>query len=114
MNIKELIESELIEQKRTLTWLSNEMGMSYAGLKLSLSKETLKVSDLKRICKILNVDICNMICDTVGIQAGDVGSIKELNNLIELNKSLKAQLKGREELIETQKLAISLLKKDQK
>ncbi|MBK0383555.1 hypothetical protein I5M32_11360 [Pedobacter sp. SD-b] len=57
MDLKKIIDEILKQKEKPLSWLALEMEKTYAGFRLSLSNETLKYSDIKKMAEILNVPV---------------------------------------------------------
>jgi hypothetical protein len=68
MNLKQQIENILEGQQRTLGWLAGEMDKTLEGFKLSLTNESIKYADLKKLISILNVPIQTLFADNVNVQ----------------------------------------------
>jgi hypothetical protein len=53
--VKDIVAELLKKEKRSASWLSEKMGMTPDGLRLSLVNETIKYSNVVRLCGILGV-----------------------------------------------------------
>jgi len=53
--VKDIVAELLKKDKRSASWLSEKMGMTPDGLRLSLVNETIKYSSVVRLCGILGV-----------------------------------------------------------
>jgi len=113
MQLKEIVDDLLKKQNRSLSWLALQIGKTFDGLKLSLIKESVKYSDVRKIAEVLNVspgvlfhysleeyqftEQKNVLEEDV-VQYG--GLKKELEACKELTETLKDQLKDKEKIIE--------------
>jgi hypothetical protein len=112
MHLKEIVNKMLKERNRSLSWLAMEMGKTFDGLKLSLTKGSIKYTDLKRMADILDIPVSIFFEESLynepGIQKNilqeeEVHYIKMKNELAsckELINALKSQLKDKEKIIE--------------
>ena len=57
MNFRERVEQALEALNRPMSWLANELDMTPEGLKISLDKETVKLSALKKMHTVLNMPL---------------------------------------------------------
>lgn len=105
MKLKNIVDRLLKEQNRSLSWLAGEMNKTFDGLKLSLVKESIKYSDLKRMSEILHVPASvffdepvfeNLLAETATPYSG---LKNELSSCRELVDALKSQLKDKEKII---------------
>ena len=69
MNLKNWVESALNDINRPLSWLAAEMDRTTEGLKLSIDKETMKFSDLKKMIAILHKPITVQLNGNTTIQS---------------------------------------------
>jgi hypothetical protein len=121
MGLKQSVDRILADQQRSLSWLADEMGFTFTGLKGSLVSESIKYSDLKKLIKVLNVPISILFeGDTVQIQKGgryntqasnstinepEVGYKKiEMEGLRKQVAILESSLKDKDEIIELLKI----------
>lgn len=115
MQLKEIVDDLLKQRNRSLSWLALQIGKTFDGLKLSLLKESVKYSDVKRIAEVLDVSPGSLFHTHEQLQEGDYsdkknileeedfqyGSLKkELDACKELADTLKDQLKDKEKIIE--------------
>lgn len=116
MQLKEIVDDLLKQRNRSLSWLAQQIGKTFDGLKLSLLKESVKYSDVKRIAEVLNVSPGSLfpehdeqlqednytdkgnILEEENFQYGSLR--KELVACKELTGTLKDQLKDKEKIIE--------------
>jgi hypothetical protein len=56
MDIKTIVDTLLTEKDRPMTWLAEQIGRTYDGLRLSLIKKTIKYSDIVKMAKVLEVE----------------------------------------------------------
>ncbi|TKB96872.1 hypothetical protein [Pedobacter cryophilus] len=107
MDLKKIIDEILKQQDKPLSWLALEMEKTYAGFRLSLSNETLKYSDIKKMAEILNVPV-SLFFDVNNTQkikgnynsqiSNSIVSESEAKYKIE-NEYLKQQITDKEEII---------------
>ncbi len=114
MQLKQIIDELLKERNRSLSWLAQNTGKTFDGLKLSLIKESLKYSDVIKIAKVLDVSVCKLFAEHTLKPADDrflnnleeenvtysTAIQKELEACKELNITLKNQLKDKELIIQ--------------
>ncbi|HCN82178.1 MAG TPA: hypothetical protein DIT07_00965 [Sphingobacteriaceae bacterium] len=111
MALKEIVDQLLKEENRSLSWLATEMDKTFEGLKLSLTKGSIKYNDLKQMALILKVPPARFFEDKVIQQKlsesliGEdlpyyAGLKNDLNSCKELVSTLKSQVKDKEKIIE--------------
>lgn len=112
MYLKEVVNKMLKERNRSLSWLAMEMGKTFDGLKLGLTRGSIKYTDLKRMANILDIPVSGffeessdneggILKNTLGEEEAQYISMKnELNSCKELIITLKSQLKDKERIIE--------------
>ena len=111
MDIKNIVDKLLIEKDRPMTWLADQIGRTYDGLRLSLIRKTIKYSDLVKIAKVLEVAPRIFFEDEpVPYKESPVTKLQEeeikyadlkgnLKNCKEMVAALKDQLKDKEKII---------------
>jgi len=113
MQLKSVVDGLLKEKNRSLSWLAEEMGKTFDGLKLSLVKGSIKYNDLIEMAKVLEVLPAVFFQTEVNIYATETdistlaepreeygGDVKSnLKNCKELLAALKDQLKDKEKII---------------
>jgi len=112
MDIKNIVDTLLIEKDRPMTWLAEQIGRTYDGLRLSLIRKTIKYSDLVKVAKVLEVEPRIFFGDRepVPYKESPVSTLKEeevkyadlkgnLKNCKEMVAALKDQLKDKEKII---------------
>ncbi len=105
MELKKIVDQLLKDQNRPLSWLAVEMNKTFDGLKLSLTKESIKYSDLKRMSEILKVPASVFFDEPASenfVSEEEVpylGLKKELASCRELTEALKSQLNDKEKII---------------
>ena len=112
MYLKEIVNKILKERNRSLSWLAMEMGKTFDGLKLSLTKGSIKYTDLKRMANVLDIPVSKFFEEnsadegmlpkhTLGEEKTQYTSMKnELSSYKELINTLKSQLKDKEKIID--------------
>lgn len=118
MHLKNIVDGILKEKSRPMSWLADEMGKTFDGLKLSLVKGSIKYNDIIEMAKTLEVSPAVFFqTETVYADYHNEGSVlaetKEnygdlkgnLKNCKEMLAALKDQLKDKE-------MIISLLNKE--
>lgn len=108
----------LIEQRNyTVHSFAPLLDMTGAGLTSALNKDTLKVRDLKKIAKLLDMDICDFFREeertksqttTIQNNANGLGNILNINQLNDPEKEIKYL---KEMLIEKERLIQFLMNK---
>ena len=105
--LKEITDGILKKQNRSLSWLAAEMGKTFDGLKLSLTKESIKYTDLKRMAEILQVSPAVFFnaepvhfSSAAEDERAAYGFKNELQSCRELTEALKSQLKDKEYIIQ--------------
>lgn len=117
MRLKDIVDELLKERERSLSWLAQQVGKTFDGFRLSLIKESIKYTDLKKMAATLDVppsvffitDIKkykNMKAD-LKIEENDLESYPKLPSFNvevemykELTESLKNQLKDKDKIIQ--------------
>ena len=111
MDIKNIVDTLLVEKDRTMTWLAEQTGRTYDGLRLSLIRKTIKYSDLVKVAKVLEVAPRIFFEDEpIPYKESPVSKLHEeeikysdlkgnLKNCKEMVATLKDQLKDKEKLI---------------
>jgi len=75
MTLRQIVEQLLKDSPKSMADLATEMDRTYDGFKLSLNKESIKYSDLKKLATILNVPIeLLFVSGTTNIQSQKGGS----------------------------------------
>lgn len=113
MHLKETVDKLLKKHNRSLSWLANEMGKSFDGLKLSLVKGSIKYNDLMVLSKKLEVHPGEFFeTEHAGyspeewrnvLQEGETQYAnvnKELSACKELNEALRNLVNDKERIIE--------------
>ena len=106
MRLKEIVDKALKDKNRSLSWLATEMNKTFDGLKLSLIKESLKYSDIKKMSEILGLPAAYFFEEDGQRNILEEESITypnlrmELNSCRELCVILKNQLADKEKIIE--------------
>lgn len=112
MHLKEIVNKILKERNRSLSWLAMEMGKTFDGLKLGLTKGSIKYTDLKRMANILEIPVSGFFEESSAskgeilknmLEEEEVYYISmknELSSCKELVNTLKSQLKDKEKIIE--------------
>ena len=112
MELKEIIDNLLKEKNRSLSWLAAQVGKTFDGFRLSLIKESVKYTDLKKISEVLEVTPNVLFGVLVPYEKIDQDlSMKENKNVTysltaelemhkQLTESLKNQLKDKERIID--------------
>ncbi|MBC7912993.1 MAG: hypothetical protein H7Y07_02620 [Pyrinomonadaceae bacterium] len=105
MELKNIVDTILKDQNRSLSWLAVEMNKTFDGMKLSLVKESIKYTDLKRMAVVLKVPVAaffnekeelNLVAEEMPVYT----SLKsELGSCRELVKTLKSQIVDKEKII---------------
>lgn len=118
MSLKNIVDGILKEKSRPMSWLADEMGKTFDGLKLSLVKGSIKYNDIIEMAKTLEVPPA-VFFQTETVYADyhnggpvlaetkeNYGDLKgNLKNCKEMLAALKDQLKDKE-------MIISLLSKE--
>lgn len=106
MKLKAIIDKTLKEQNRSLSWLAAEMDKTFDGLKLSLVKESIKYTDIKKMAAILKVPASyffkeeDWLENMVAEEKIEYSSLKtELTACKELSETLKSQISDKERII---------------
>lgn len=106
MTLKAIIDKALKDQNRSMSWLALEMNKTFDGLKLSLVKESIKYTDIKRMAAILKIPASyffqeeDWIENMVAEEKIEYFSLKtELSSCKELTETLKSQLADKERII---------------
>nr|WP_068890175.1 hypothetical protein [Pedobacter panaciterrae] len=112
MGLKSIVDEILTENGRSMTWLSQEMGKTFDGLKLSLVRESIKYKDIITLSKVLNVPPAtffqtiaipynNELTESlVGDQKGEYTDLKNnLKNCKQMLTALKDQIKDKDKII---------------
>ncbi|ADY53384.1 hypothetical protein Pedsa_2845 [Pseudopedobacter saltans DSM 12145] len=55
MKLKDIVDELLRERERSLSWLAQQVGKTFDGFRLSLIKESIKYTDLRRMAEVLEV-----------------------------------------------------------
>jgi hypothetical protein len=112
MYLKEVVNKILKERNRSLSWLAMEMGKTFDGLKLGLTRGSIKYIDLKRMADILGIPVSGFFEEGSDHEGGVLKNIfleekpqyislkNEMNSYKELIITLKNQLKDKEKIIE--------------
>jgi len=111
MELKAIVDQLLNEETRSLSWLAKEMRKTPEGLKLSLTKCSIKYTDLKLMSKILKVSPAVFFEDKIvkqkiseSLAEEDVPGYtmmqNDLNSCKELVSTLKSQVKDKEKIIQ--------------
>ena len=102
----------LKERNRSLSWLAMEMGKTFDGLKLGLTRGSIKYTDLKRMADILEIPVSRFFEESLDNEGGTQKNMlfeeepqyislkNELISCKELISTLKSQLKDKEKIIE--------------
>jgi len=112
MLLKSVVDELLKEKSRPMSWLAEEMGKTFDGLKLSLTRGSIKYNDLIAMAKILGVSpnvffpVTNESDTTVknpnflGEPKVEYASAKnDLKNCREMLATLKEQIKDKDKII---------------
>ena len=102
MFLKQVVDEILKEKTRPLSWLAEEMGKTFDGLKLSLIKGSIKYNDIITMAKVLEV------APSIFFQSTTLAYDKKNNksNLTESKSEyndLKSELKNCKEMVATLK-----------
>ncbi|MXV14902.1 hypothetical protein [Hufsiella ginkgonis] len=97
--LKEIVYKLLKEQDRPLGWLATEMDMTPDGLKLSLTNESMKYTNLKLMATVLNVAPEYFFS---GVTA-EIAAANIVNDELAAFQHLKQELAASKELVETLK-----------
>ena len=112
MFLKNVVDELLKERSRPMSWLAEEMGKTFDGLKLSLTRGSIKYNDIIAMAKILDVspnvffpsetdsykDIKNP--NFLGEPKAEYASAKnDLKNCREMLAALKEQIKDKDKII---------------
>lgn len=108
MSLKEIIDQILRDKRKSLSWLANNMGKTFDGLRLGLINESIKYKDLLLLAEILNVSPC-IFFDVPEDEPDNAQAnladelVSELDDALksckELTATLKDQLKDKERII---------------
>lgn len=112
MVLKSIVDELLKEKGRSMTWLSIEMEKTFDGLKLSLTRGSIKYNDIIAMAKALDVPPAtffqtelplynNKVSQSlVGDQKGEYSDLKNsLKNCKEMLTTLKDQIKDKDKII---------------
>ena len=112
MVLKSIVDELLKEKDRSMTWLAVEMGKTFDGLKLILTKGSIKYNDIITLSKILDVPPATFFQATaipyksqsteslVGEQKEEYNNLKNnLKNCKEMLTALKDQIKDKDKII---------------
>ena len=112
MFLKHVVDEILKEKTRPLSWLAEEMGKTFDGLKLSLIKGSIKYNDIITMAKVLEVAPSIFFQGTtlaydkknnksnLTESKSEYNDLKgELKNCKEMVATLKDQLKDKERII---------------
>ncbi|NRF38478.1 hypothetical protein [Pedobacter foliorum] len=112
MALKSIVDELLKEEGRSMTWLSVEMGKTFDGLKLSLTRGSIKYNDIIAMAKVLEVPPATFFQtevtpynnktaqSLVGDQKGEYADLKNnLKNCKEMLTTLKDQIKDKDKII---------------
>ena len=112
MYLKEVVNKMLKDRNRSLSWLAMEMGKTFDGLKLGLTRGSIKYTDLKRMADILDIPVSSFFEEPLDNEGGTQKNVlfeeegqylsikNELTSCKELIRTLKSQLKDKEKIIE--------------
>lgn len=113
MDIKAVVDEILVEKKRPFTWLVNQMDKTFDGLKLSLTNESIKYRDIKKMAKILEVPPSTFFETEARSYKTDTGKSltaesrneysdlkNSLKNCKEMSLALKEQIKDKDRIID--------------
>jgi len=107
MKLKKIVDKALKDQNRSLSWLAGEMNKTFDGLKLSLTKGSLKYTDIIKMAEILKLPIPyffeedSLLESMVEEEKIEYYGLKnELKFCKELTSTLKSQLADKEKIIE--------------
>ncbi|TCD03090.1 hypothetical protein [Pedobacter psychroterrae] len=112
MLLKSVVDELLKEKNRPMSWLAEEMGKTFDGLKLSLTRESIKYNDIIAMAKILEVSVNVLFPEEphkysdkknpnfLGEPKAEYSSAKnELKNCREMLAALKDQIKDKDKII---------------
>lgn len=112
MVLKNIVDELLKERDRSMTWLAQEMNKTFDGLKLSLTRGSIKYNDIITLSKVLQVPPATFFQTTVipynskiteslvGDQKGEYTDLKNnLKNCKEMLTTLKDQIKDKDKII---------------
>lgn len=112
MALKSVVDQLLKEKGRSMTWLSIEMEKTFDGLKLSLTRGSIKYNDIIAMAKALEVPPATFFQTEVtpynnkasqslmGDQKGEYSDLKNnLKNCKEMLTTLKDQIKDKDKII---------------
>jgi len=112
MKLKDIVDDLLKERERSLSWLAQQVGKTFDGFRLSLIKESVKYTDLKKIAEVL--EISPNVLFGIGVKytlengefkTEEFGQKYTISNsqvemYKQLTESLKNQLKDKDKIIE--------------
>lgn len=112
MVLKRIVDELLKEKGRSMTWLAQEMDKTFDGLKLSLTRGSIKYNDIITLSKVLEVPPATFFQTTVipyntkiteslvGDQKAEYADLKSnLKNCKEMLTALKDQIKDKDKII---------------
>lgn len=113
MTLKELVDNALRNERRTFDWLCNELEMTPQGLRGTLTNETLKFKDLKKLLTVLNLSLSDLgeTVSTVQNVKGNYNTTAVNSNFSENQAAYKVELDHKSEKIEI--LEKQLIDKDE-
>ena len=112
MALKRIVDELLKEKGRSMTWLAQEMDKTFDGLKLSLTRGSIKYNDIIALSKVLEVPpaiffqspvipYATKITESlVADQKAEYADLKSnLKNCKEMLTALKDQIKDKDKII---------------
>lgn len=112
MLLKSIVDGILKERNRPMSWLADEMDKTFDGLKLSLTRGSIKYNDLLTMARVLDVSPAIFFKtdpqpykasagnDTLSESKGEYADLKaNLKNCKEMLATLKDQIKDKDKII---------------
>ncbi|WP_288881356.1 hypothetical protein [Pedobacter panaciterrae] len=112
MVLKRIVDELLKEKSRSMTWLAEKMDKTFDGLKLSLTRGSIKYNDIITLSKVLDVPPATFFQTTVipysnksveslvSDQKAEYTDLKSnLKNCKEMLAALKDQIKDKDKII---------------
>lgn len=106
MSLKDIVYGILKEKRRSVTWLAEEMGRTFDGLRTGLVNESVKYKDMVVMAEVLEVSPSRFFetneeqLDLQGNMVSEASSeYKSLKSCEELVTTLKKQINDKERII---------------
>ncbi|WP_133300159.1 hypothetical protein [Mucilaginibacter terrenus] len=108
MILKDAVDRVLSDQKRSLSWLANEMNRTVDGLRLALVNGSIKYNDLVRLVEVLDVPVAILFPKRLNEETSNGTSFSETAIAYKLQMEvlkenidiLKNTIKDKEKIIE--------------